>query len=71
MEGGNIIKRAFEIAPECGSVEEVKRRLVREGYMQVNAHLSGRQIRGEILALINRDLAPSPPKRAKGDAGPA
>jgi len=58
MEPGNVIKRAFEIAPECGSMEEVKRRLIKEGYLQVNAHLSGYLIRRQILALIDRNLGP-------------
>ena len=49
----NVVKRAFDIAPECGSIEEVKRRLIREGYMQVNTHLSAWQIRREILARLN------------------
>ena len=53
MEPTNIIKRAFEIAPECGSIEEVKRRLIAEGYMQVNAHLSGWQIRRELKGRID------------------
>jgi hypothetical protein len=50
----NIIERAFAIAPECGSIEELKRRLMREGYLQVNAHLSGRQIRRDLLQRLNR-----------------
>lgn len=54
MEGVNIIERAFEIAPECGSIDELKRRLMREGYLQVNAHLSGRQIRRDLLQRLNR-----------------
>ena len=59
----NVLKRAFDIAPECGSIAEVKRRLIREGYMQVNAHLSGWQIRREILARLNRQLSHQVPKR--------
>ena len=31
----NIIERAFEIAPECGTVEEVRHRLGREGFINV------------------------------------
>lgn len=52
----NIIQRAFDIAPECGSIEEVKRRLIRDGYIHVNAHLSGWQIRREIISRLNPDL---------------
>ena len=57
MEGVSIIERAYQLAPECDSMEELKRRLMREGYLQVNAHLSGRQIRRDIVPLLNRQGA--------------
>ena len=57
MEGVRIIERAFQLAPECGSIDELKRRLMREGYLQVNAHLSGRQIRRDIQPLLQRQEA--------------
>ena len=56
MEGPSIIKRAFEIAPEFGSIADVK--LIDEGYIQVNAHLSGRQIRADILGRLDPRLKP-------------
>jgi hypothetical protein len=56
MEGVDIIQRAFQLAAESASVEDVKRKLQREGYFQVEAHLSGRQIRAEITQRLNRDL---------------
>ena len=58
MEGPSIIKRAFEIAPEFGSIADVKRKLIDEGYIQVNAHLSGRQIRADILGRLDPRLKP-------------
>jgi len=61
----DVIKRAFDIATECGSIEEVKRRLIREGYLQVNAHLSGWQIRRELLSRINPALSHEVPKRIR------
>jgi hypothetical protein len=63
MSETNVIKRAFEVATECGSIEELKRKLIREGFLQVNAHLSGRQIRREVLVRLNRHLAHELPKR--------
>ena len=54
MEGVNIIERAFALAAECRSVDEVRQRLKREGYLQVDAHLSGRQIRSEIVSRLAR-----------------
>ena len=58
MEDVNIIERAFQLAAESGSIDEVKRKLQREGYFHVEAHLSGRQIRSEINGRLNRDLIP-------------
>jgi len=55
MTERNIIERAFELAGECGSVAELERRLSREGYSQVKAHLEGRQIRREIASRLNRN----------------
>ena len=54
-----IIVRALELAPECDSVAEVRRMLRTEGYTQVDAHLSGRLIRKQII----ERLAPSDKKR--------
>jgi len=65
MDGVNIIERAFALAPECGSIEELKRRLIREGYLQVNAHLSGWQIRRDLLSRINPALSHEVPKRIR------
>ena len=65
MNGTDVIQRAFELAPACGSVEELKRKLVREGYFQVGAHLTGRVIRSQLAPLLNRDLKHSVPKRAR------
>ena len=52
----NIIERAYQLAPESGSVEEVKRKLMREGYLNVHSHLSGHQIRHDLLKRLNPQL---------------
>jgi hypothetical protein len=56
VQKNNIIERAFQLAAESGSVEEVKRELAREGYLQVHAYLSGQQIRRDILRRLNPEL---------------
>ena len=38
MSSSNIIERAFELAPQCGSLADLKRELVREGYFHVEGH---------------------------------
>jgi hypothetical protein len=48
MSQMNIIERAFQLAPECQSVVEVRNRLSREGYLQVDAHLGGRMIKAQL-----------------------
>ena len=45
----SIIERALDLAPKCVSVSEVKRKLQAEGYDQIDAHLSGRLIRQQII----------------------
>lgn len=58
MKQVSIVKRAFEIAPECRSIAEVKRRLIREGHYKVNKELSGWQIRRKLIAaLLDRHRA--------------
>lgn len=59
----DIIKRAFYLASECGSLAELKRRLILEGYFQVNAHLSGWQIRRDLIPRLNRQLVDRVPDR--------
>jgi len=59
VEGVNIIERAFQLAAESASLDEVKRKLTREGYFHVERHLSGRQIRADITARLNREPDPA------------
>ena len=54
MNGTNIIERAYELALESRSIEEIKKKLLREGYVNVHAHLGGRQIRHDLLERLNR-----------------
>jgi hypothetical protein len=53
MEGVSIIERAFQLAPECASLEELRERLRREGYLNVHAYLEGRQIRDQLFARLD------------------
>lgn len=56
MPDTNIIERSFQLAAESGSVEQVKQKLKREGYMLVDSHLSGKLIRSEICKRLNPRL---------------
>lgn len=48
-----IIERAFELAPGCEHIEEVRIALKREGYASVDAHLAGPKIRRDLMKLMN------------------
>ena len=52
----HIIERAFELAPGCGNIEDIRSALRREGYSNVDAHLAGRMIRADLSKLLNRDV---------------
>ena len=49
----NIIERAFQVAPECASLEEVRQRLRREGYLNVHAYLDGKHIRDQLYERLD------------------
>lgn len=68
MVGINIIERAYQLAAESGSIEEVKRKLSREGYVSVHSHLSGHQIRHDLLKRLNPQLVTYRKERAATSA---
>jgi hypothetical protein len=49
-----IIERAFQLARsgEYRSMEDVRRRLAREGYESVSAHLGGRLIKDQLMGMM-------------------
>jgi hypothetical protein len=55
MQGVSVIERAYQLAAECGSVDEVRHKLSREGYFQVEAHLRAPKLRGELMRRLKRD----------------
>ena len=48
MQTHNIIERAFELAPDASSLEEIRKTLRREGYSNVDAHLGGASIKADL-----------------------
>lgn len=52
----DIIERAFQLAPECGTVAEIARRLACEGYLNIQSHLAGKFIRTQLYGRLNSDL---------------
>jgi len=55
----NIIERAFQLARsgQCRSMADIHQQLRREGFIQIQEHLSGRLIKSQLTRLIN-DAAP-------------
>jgi hypothetical protein len=51
METGTV-ERAFQLAPECLSLDEIRAKLKREGYSNVVEHLSGGVIRKDLARLL-------------------
>ena len=49
-----VIERAYELAQLSANVEEIRSRLRREGYSNVDAHLGGRKIRSDLVKIIRR-----------------
>jgi hypothetical protein len=68
MSDRPIVARAFELAPECSSLKELRRKLRQEGYplVSVEMYLSGLGIRRELQKLYNggtgaKKRGPKPP----------
>ena len=49
-----IVERAFQLAPECSSINQLRKALAREGYSQFDAHLEGLGIQRELRKLYNQ-----------------
>ena len=71
MATPSVIERAFELAPACVSIEEIRRMLREEGYAQVDAHLGGRMIRTQLRALLRGDPGVPADKKEAGGSTPA
>ena len=50
MDMGTV-ERAFQLAPECQRMDELRSRLMREGHTQIDAHLQG-SLRRQLKALL-------------------
>lgn len=49
-----IIERAFQLAPECATIDEIRLKLKREGYSEVENHLQGGSIQKDLKRLLKR-----------------
>jgi tRNA G26 N,N-dimethylase Trm1 len=54
MQTQNIIERAFQLAPDSNSIDEIRKALRREGYSSVDAHLEGASIKADLKKRLAR-----------------
>ena len=45
------VERAFQLTPECKSMDELRSKLVREGHTNIDAYLQG-SLRRQLRALL-------------------
>ena len=62
MEIG-IIERAFQLAPESHSIEEVRAKLQKEGYANVDGHLARGALRKDLAKLYKPGGKKGPPRK--------
>ena len=48
----DIVARAYKLAPECSDLEQLRAKLRREGYANVDAHLSSARLRADLKLLL-------------------
>ena len=61
------VKRAFELAPDCSTIDEIRARLKKEGFENVLEHLQGSGIQKELKSRLR---APNPAAiRASSEQG--
>ncbi len=53
-QGLSTVERAFQLAEQCASVEEIRAKLKKEGYSNVDAHLAGGAIRSGLAKVLKK-----------------
>lgn len=54
MHPPHIVERAFQLAPDFSSLDEIRKVLRREGYSNVDAYLEGASIRADLKKRLAR-----------------
>ena len=54
FQSTGIIERAFQLARQLTTVDEIRLQLRKEGYSSVDAHLMGRKIRSDLVKIIRQ-----------------
>jgi hypothetical protein len=53
-----VIERAYQLAEASIDVEQIRVQLRKDGYSNVDAHLSGAKIRSDLVKIIRRPAEP-------------
>ncbi|MEO6225666.1 MAG: hypothetical protein ABIO80_07440 [Sphingomicrobium sp.] len=48
------VERAFQLAPECRSIDEIRAKLMKERFTNIDAHLQG-SLRRDLSKLLQSD----------------
>lgn len=53
-QGLSTVERAFQLAKHCATVDEIRAKLKKEGYSNVDAHLTGGSIRSDLARALKK-----------------
>ncbi|MEA1072057.1 hypothetical protein [Sphingomonas sp. LY160] len=56
----NLVERAFQIAPDCNTLKELKTRLQNEGYLQVESYFDSKTLRKQVTLLLATEPTSDP-----------
>jgi hypothetical protein len=62
----SLVERAFELAPECRNLRELRQRLSSEGYNRLDAHLGGLGTERQLRACFDRSQLARPTRQKDG-----
>ncbi len=48
------VQRAFELAPECTRIDDIRRKLKQEGNSAVDEHLQGSSIQNDLKKMLKQ-----------------
>ena len=57
MHTQHIVERAFQLAKEANTIEEIRAKLKQEGYSNVDGHLIGPLLRADLTRIIRQSDA--------------
>lgn len=59
MNCPHIVQRAFEVAGQCSTMEELAGKLRKEGYSAVHDHLVSPSLRAQLSKMLNKSTVQS------------